>query len=66
MSIESTFTVKRSNAIKMLLEKIGGDRVTNENLAELLYEYRDSVFENYIVVDDDFKEDEYDHMKSSW
>ena len=68
MGIESTQTVKKSDARVMLMEK--GVRTysdeSNERLADLLYEHRESIFENYCVVDDDYKCDEYECFKECW
>ncbi len=68
MGIESTMTVKRSDAIAMLEQK----RVEvfkndfQERLEALLYEHRESIFENYNVVEDDFVGDEWERWKSYW
>jgi len=68
MGIESTMTVKRSDAIAMLEQK----RVEvfkndcQERLAALLYEHRESIFENYNVVEDDFVGDEWERWKLYW
>ncbi len=68
MGIESTQTVKKSDALIMLSSK--GIRVfsddSNSRLEELLYENRESIFENYSVVEDDYKGDKYERWKSSW
>ena len=68
MSIESTCLVKRSTAVSMLSEL----RITVypndclERLADMLYEHRMSIFENYQVVEDDYICDEYEGFKHGW
>lgn len=72
MGIETTKTVRRSNAIKMLQEKdkdfsksilnISG----NEILSKYLYTYSSNIFENYIVVNDDYKIQSHDIEKTDW
>lgn len=60
MGIESTKTLTRHEAISRLSLK-GIDipcYYTNETIADLLYDNRDSIFENYCVVDDEINEDE--------
>ena len=69
MSIESTMTVLKSNAIDMLkcknIEVFDDD--CNDRLALLLYENRESIFENYSVEDDDYKPDVWKkNMKTGW
>ena len=55
MGIESTKIVKRSEAIEMLNPKcLVYDNDCIERLEYLLYEHRESIFENYIVVEDDY------------
>lgn len=68
MSIESTYTVRRSNAIEMLREKgcIVYDNDCNERLSDMLYSNRESIFENYHIVEDSFEEDKWERMKSYW
>jgi hypothetical protein len=61
MGIESTKIVKRSEAIEMLNPKcMVYDNDCIERLEYLLYEHSESIFEyiNYIVVEDDYKEDD--------
>ncbi len=57
MSIESTYYVRKSNALKILNDKriLVFDNDCNERLSVMLYDIRDSIYENYIVVNDDFK-----------
>jgi hypothetical protein len=68
MGIESTQTVKKSDALIMLSSK--GVKVfsddSNNRLAELLYENRESIFNNYSVVDDDYEAEKYERLTSSW
>ncbi len=68
MSIESTQNVKRSDAIGMLGEK--GIRVYSDDsldrLADLMYEHKESIFENYCVFEDDYKLDEWSTWKINW
>lgn len=58
MSIESTITVEKTEALIILTEK--GIKVYKDDsldrLSDLLYENRDTIFENYLVVPDDYKE----------
>lgn len=67
MGIESTYTVKKSDALIILSSKfitVFSDD-SNRRLAELLYENRESIFENYLVVDDaDYQKDTYKRCKS--
>lgn len=68
MGIESTMTVKRSDAIEMLKQK-GCTVYENdclERLADMLYEHRESIFENYCVVEDAYEGDEWERWKSYW
>ena len=65
MSIETTMTVKRSNAIKMLRDKnlVVYDNDCEERLEDMLYEHRESIFENYCVVpDDDYVDSQYEKI----
>ena len=59
MGIESTYIIKRSDAIQMLKEKnctvYQNDCV--ERLADMLYDNRESIFENYRVIEDDYEDD---------
>lgn len=68
MSIESTYTVKKSDALDMLRNK--GVHVydddCNDRLADLLYENRESIFENYCVINDSDATDENKPFKYSW
>ncbi len=72
MSIETTYRIFRSNAIKMLEEKNVQvfESDSNERIALELYENRNSIYENYEVVDfDEDNEpgnDKSNHWKSSW
>lgn len=68
MGIESTYYIKQSDAIKMLEDKrIVVHKDLNAFLADLLYENRESIFEKYVVVDDDFQaSDPYASWKKSW
>lgn len=55
MSIESTYTISRSDAIEMLKRKnvtVFNDD-SNDRLGHELYNVRESEFENYEVVDFD-------------
>lgn len=68
MGIEGTYTVKRSDAIDMLKEK-GCTVYENdclERLATMLYEHRESIFENYDVVEDDYEGNVWVRWKSYW
>ena len=61
MGIESTKTVRRSEAIRRIAQAIsekfikesGIKYMENEKLSDLMYEYRDTEFENYRVVNDE-------------
>lgn len=68
MGIESTKIVKRSDAIDMLkhrsVEVFEDD--CNDRLSLMLYENRESIFENYQVVDNDYKLCEYERFKVYW
>lgn len=68
MGIETTKTIKRANATNMLAEK--GVRVhPTENLElfeDLLYDNRESIFENYKVVEDDYALDKNERFKEYW
>lgn len=68
MSIESTMTVRRSDAISMLESK--GQQVHEkdccERLSDMLYECRETIFENYWVVEDDYEGDEFEKYKEWW
>ena len=65
MSIESTQTVHRKDAIDRIVDhilmslqsriKFEISQLSNEELEDKLYEIRDSIFVNYSVVDDDIK-----------
>jgi len=68
MGIESTKTVRRSSATYMLGLKgvVLYGHESNEKLAELLYRERESIFENYDVVDDAYEGDESDNFKAGW
>lgn len=68
MSIERTFTVKRSDAIDMLkYKKISFfEDDSNSRLANLLYLNRESETENYDVVDDVYVGKGYEHWKLTW
>ena len=68
MGIESTMTVKRADAIAMLEQKgctVYKDDCT-ERLADMLYEHRESIFENYDVVENDHNGDEWERWKTCW
>ena len=68
MGIESTMTVKRSDA-KAMLEQKGCTVYDNdcaERLEDMLYEHRESIFENYCVVEDDYEGDEWECWKTHW
>lgn len=68
MGIESTQTVKRSDAEKMLAYKgvITYKYESLDRLADLLYENRETIFENYCVVEDYIKGDEWATFKEWW
>ena len=68
MGIESTFNVRRSDAIDMLKKK-GCTVYWNdclERLSDMLYEHRESIFENYCVMEDDVTDDEWSRWKYCW
>lgn len=56
MGIEATFTVQKDDALLMLQSRgvIVYANDCNERLASLLYENRESIIENYEVVNDDY------------
>lgn len=58
MSIESTKNVKRKDAIAFLRNKgiIVYDDDCTDRLADMMYEHRDTIFENYAVFSE---EEEY-------
>jgi len=72
MGIESTRDVKRTDALSMLRQK--GlkvyDNDCNERLEDMLYENRESIFENYNVVDNNYTNDSIEqgwaNFKTSW
>lgn len=69
MGIESTMTVKRSDAIEMLKQKncTVYENDCLERLSDMLYEHRESIFENYLVVEDDHEDSEWgERWKSRW
>jgi len=72
MGIESTITVKRSDAIETLKQSkrcLVYENDSLERLADMLYKYSGSVFHNYNVLEDDAWEKrlslrDYDDMGS--
>lgn len=75
MGIEITYTVKKSDAIKML-DYVGVscyDSDSNELISCYLYDFKDSPlleqdhpFENYKVVDNDYVFQDHDKIKPEW
>ncbi len=49
MGIKSTFYIDRQTAINVILEKI--DNCSNEQISNMLEEFDESYFRNYIVHD---------------
>ena len=68
MGIESTMTVKRADAIEMLKQKgcTVYENDCTERLADMLYEHRESIFENYDVVENDYEGDKWERWKTYW
>ena len=68
MSIETTYHIKRDNAIKMIQAKIQRAVINNDYdlLADLLYVCRESDFENYIVHADYVDCTDGEFIKTGW
>ena len=68
MGIESTMTVKRIDALEMLKAKrcTVYENDCLERLSDLLYEHRESEYENYIVVENNYKGRENERWKFYW
>ena len=53
MGVKSTYSIRRSDAISLILKRLGNGR-SNEELASILECFKEeSTFENYLVYDDD-------------
>lgn len=62
MGIESTKVIKRSDAMEAL-QKIGVlPGIDNKSLESLLYKHRVSIFDNFIVVNDNVDIDQRHHL----
>lgn len=72
MSIETTHRISRKDAITTLEKRavFGASELSNEQLSDLLYDFQDSIFENYDVVDFEVTEepddDKWHFWKFSW
>jgi hypothetical protein len=68
MSIETTYTVRRQDAMDMLFLKdvpvYPND--SNYRLEQELYKHKDSIFENYKVVNNDYEFEKDEPRKSTW
>jgi len=53
MGVKSTYSIRRSDAISLILKRLGNGR-SNKELADILECFEEeSTFENYLVYDDD-------------
>jgi hypothetical protein len=64
MGVRSTYTISRDTAIKVLASKIYD--LTNEELASILYELKESTFRNYWVVDVIYEDEDSPVIGSPW
>ena len=57
MGIKNTFDIDRQTAITVIVSKI--NNCTNEQLANMLLDFKESYFRNYRVYDELPEQDEY-------